>query len=536
MNSWRGTLKFRLTKYYVGVFAVLWLGSALLVYHSQRGFQWKGAENTLFNLVNECQFEYICQTESPVDSSAWNLKELPKACLDKIKEDIPNFIPYSAYCVEDMKRFILAGASNGKPIMAVFDNADKRIVSIDFCVDHGNMEYLHKEFNEEPYGQWENSILLMVASQDGNVLAKSAFNSRFIPSLLSALGNNVAMNTFQNIHLDDTTLLVTTSELYDGNLLIVAQNMGRIESNLRHLMAIFGFSMILFVSIGIALTILLAQKVSSGLTKIGQAASEIAQGNYEKRVEYKGEGKEIDSLIHAFNHMVDNTEKMLKGLENVTDDIAHDLKTPLTRMQAQAELEMANQSNVDFAASIAENCDEMLSIINTMLEISRIEKHMGHVIRSSINFSALLNKLHEAFMTLAEDQNVRFNVVMPQQDIFIEGNERQLEQMTANLIDNAIKYTHDGGSVTILLKQQQDNSVCLVISDTGVGIAPDDIPKIFDRFFRADTSRSTSGNGLGLSMVKAVVESMGGSISVESERNKGTQFTVILPTAGMDSQ
>ena len=530
MNSWRGTLKYRLTKYYIGVTSFLWLGSALLVFHSQRDFQWRSTEKTLAVYVNECQFEYICQTEPPVNGIAWNVKELPENCLNCLKADAPDFTTLALYLLEDNKRFLLAGANEGKPMLVTFSAEENKIVSIEHFKGSGNMAYLHSEFNEEPYGQYHNSILLMVTTTDGSILAKSAFDKMFIPSMLAVVASNPPINSFQSIHLNDTTLLVAISKLYDGNLLLVAQNMEKIESNLNHLLVIFGTSMVVFVGFGIVLAIFLAQRVSAGLTKIGSAASEIARGNYEKRVEYKGEGREIESLIIAFNHMADNTEQMLRGLENVTDDIAHDLRTPLTRMKAQAELEMANQANVDFAATIAENCEEMLSVINTMLEISRIEKHMGRVIRDKINFNSLLLKLHEAFSTLAEDRNVRFNVVLPQENIIIEANERQLEQMTANLIDNAIKYTPSGGSVTVNLNRQQDY-VNLVVSDTGIGISPEDTTKIFDRFFRADISRSTPGNGLGLSMVKAVAESMRGTISVKSERNRGSQFTVTLPVS-----
>ena len=139
-----------------------------------------------------------------------------------------------------------------------------------------------------------------------------------------------------------------------------------------------------------------------------------------------------------------------------------------------------------------------------------------------------MEKLHEAFLTIAEDKHIQFNLLLPKSALSILGNARQLEQMAANLIDNAIKYTQDGGSVNVML-EKKDNCLKLSVSDTGIGIRQEDIPRLFNRFFRGDTSRSMHGNGLGLSMVKAIAESMGGTVTVESSIGNGSLFVVSLP-------
>jgi signal transduction histidine kinase len=402
------------------------------------------------------------------------------------------------------------------------------VISVEQCPAQDYLTFLHGEFNEEPYGQRFNPILLMVAGRDGKILASSTFDQAFHPLVEKLFLQEGGLAGYRRISDERHSLLFFISRLHDGNLLLVAQNMDNFDANLAHLLVIFGCSIIVFIVVGVCLAFLLAHSVSDGLTRISQTASDIAQGHYGKRVEYKSEGVEIELLIKSFNHMTDKTEKMLKELENVTDDIAHDLRTPLTRMKARAELELASQTNMDFAASIAEDCEEMLSIINIMLEISRIEKQTGNVLRTQVNVNALLEKLHEAFLTLAEDRNILFHVILPEKPLTIHGNSRQLEQMAANLIDNAIKYTQDGGSVNVLLEQKDDH-LLLSVSDTGIGIRQEDIPRVFDRFFRGDASRSTHGNGLGLSMVKAIAESMGGSVTVESAVGNGSMFVVSLP-------
>ena len=524
-KGWRRTLKYRLTKYYVGIFTLLWIGSMLLVYQSQSHFQMKNAKRSLFFLANECQFELICHKEGPVDAIATPIENLPEHCKKKIQDALKGFVPYAAYYIREHMRYLVAGIQDGVPMLLTVDGKE---LSIERYPKQEYLEFLHGEFNEEAYGQWQNPILLIVTGPDGKILTTSSFDSVFRPLVEKLFHLDEPLEGYRRISDGKNSLLFFISRLYDGNLLLVAQNMEKNNAHLRHLLGILGCSLVVFIVAGVCLAFLVAQKFTDGLTRISQTALDIARGHYGRRVEYKSEDIEIEMLIQAFNHMADNTEKMLKELENVTDDIAHDLRTPLTRMKARAELELANQVNMDFAASVAENCDEMLSTSNIMLEISRIEKHAGHALQTQVNVNALLEKLHEAFLTIAEDKHIQFNLLLPKNALSILGNARQLEQMAANLIDNAIKYTQDGGSVNVML-EKKDNCLKLSVSDTGIGIRQEDIPRIFNRFFRGDTSRSTHGNGLGLSMVKAIAESMGGTVTVESSIGNGSLFVVSLP-------
>ncbi len=529
-KNWRGTLKFRLVKYYVGVFTVLWIVSMLLVYNSQRLFQLQSAKKALFNLATECQFELICHKEGPVDAIAIPISNIPNSCMAKLQNALKGFVPYAAYHDMNESQYLLAGFHEGSSLLVTCNAPNGEILSVEQGHNLEYLEFLRGEFNEEPYGQGQNSMLLILAEKNGKLLTSSSFDSAFLPLVEELFRQDGPMQGYRRVSNGKKSLLFFISELFDGNLLLVAQNMESYDANLRHLLAIFCCSMLVFIIVGICLAFWVAQNFSDGLAQISQTALEIARGHYDRRVDSNSRGTEIEPLIQAFNNMADNTEKMLKELENVTDDIAHDLRTPLTRMQARAELELASHGNVDFAASIAENCDEMLSTINTMLEITRIEKRVSHVSLTPVNVNALLEKLHEAFLTISEDRNIQFNLLLPQNGMTIYGNPRQLEQMAANLIDNAIKYTRDGGSVNVML-ENKDNNLVLSVSDTGIGISPKDISRVYDRFFRGDASRSTPGNGLGLSMVKAIVESMGGHVTVESTQGVGSMFVVTLPLA-----
>ena len=229
--------------------------------------------------------------------------------------------------------------------------------------------------------------------------------------------------------------------------------------------------------------------------------------------------------------MTGNTQKLLTELQDVTDDIAHDLRTPLTRMKARAELQMINARDRDFAALVAKECDELLSTINTMLEITRIEKRFDKARCQDVDVRSVLQKLTEAFSILAEDKGIRLVLNLPETEVTMKCQERRLEQVVANLLDNALKYTPPGGRVAVTLAKGA-SEIILTVADTGGGIPKEDLPKIFDRFFRGDASRSKPGNGLGLSMVRAVAESLGGQVQAECPPEGGTVFQLRFPVGG----
>ena len=177
-KGWRRTLKYRLTKYYVGIFTLLWIGSMLLVYQSQSHFQMKNAKRSLFFLANECQFELICHKEGPVDAIATPIENLPKHCMEKIQGTLKGFVPYAAYYIREHMRYLVAGIHDGVPMLLTVDGKE---LSIERYPKQEYLEFLHGEFNEEAYGQWQNPILLIVTGPDGKILTTSSFDSVFRP-------------------------------------------------------------------------------------------------------------------------------------------------------------------------------------------------------------------------------------------------------------------------------------------------------------------------------------------------------------------
>jgi signal transduction histidine kinase len=229
--------------------------------------------------------------------------------------------------------------------------------------------------------------------------------------------------------------------------------------------------------------------------------------------------------------MVDQLHSILKQMREMTDNIAHDLRSPLTRIRGYAEMTLMGQTfNVDFremAVNTVDECDSLINMINTMLDIAETESGIVKFKFESINLNQLIRRAKELYKGIAQEKEIRISVQLPG-SAYICGDRSKLERIVANLLENAIKYTPPRGNVTISA-HMEENRMAIQIADTGLGIPEKEIPKIFQRFYRCDASRSESGLGLGLSLAKVFAESLGGSISVKSVLRKGSIFTINLP-------
>jgi heavy metal sensor kinase len=276
----------------------------------------------------------------------------------------------------------------------------------------------------------------------------------------------------------------------------------------------------------------MARRAVSGVTSVTQTAQQITAGDLEQRVPVKPRGDEIDQLAITFNQMVDRIETLVIGIREMSDNIAHDLKSPVTRIRGIAEITLTTGTYIDdyktMGASIIEDCDRLLGMINTMLVISKTEAGVGALEQAPVDLSAIVRDACELFRPMADDKNIRLSCGAPDRAM-MTGDNRMVQRTIANLLDNAIKYTHSGGRVDVTVDHAFDGRVIVTVQDTGSGISKEDLSHIFDRFYRCDQSRSEGGSGLGLSLAKAIVEAHGGNIRVTSQPRQGSTFTITLP-------
>ena len=315
---------------------------------------------------------------------------------------------------------------------------------------------------------------------------------------------------------------------------VVIQIGESLEANEEFLAALLrGFLLVLLavIVIGGPVGWFMARRALRGVQELTRTAAEITDGALNRRVAVSSHGDEIDTLAHTFNTMLDRIHALIIGMREMTDNLAHDLRSPLGRIRASAEMILTGDGSraesEAMVATTAEECDRLLELINTTLDIAEAESGAAKLKLADIDLVKMVEDAVELFQPLVEDKHVTLATDLPDR-CPLQGDRQRLQRVVANLLDNALKYTPAEGRVTIKLNDAGE-WLKLSIEDTGSGISADESTRIFDRFYRGDRSRSERGNGLGLSLALAFVRAHGGDIAVDSTPGQGSTFTVVLP-------
>jgi len=275
----------------------------------------------------------------------------------------------------------------------------------------------------------------------------------------------------------------------------------------------------------------MAKRALGGVDEVTTTALSIAKGDFKQRVPPKARGEEIERLATTFNYMLDRINALITGIRNMTDNIAHDLRSPITRIRGAAETTLLSDSTIeeyrDSVASIIEECDRLLDIVNTMLDISEAEAGARKLEREEIDVANVVQRACDLYEPIAENKGVTLTAQISP-PCYVSGDAQMIQRMIANLLDNALKYTPPEGTIAVSVNRD-DGKVISSFRDTGIGISEGDLPHIFKRFYRCDRSRTEAGVGLGLSLAWAIAQSHGGDITVISQLGKGSTFSIILP-------
>ena len=276
----------------------------------------------------------------------------------------------------------------------------------------------------------------------------------------------------------------------------------------------------------------MAKRALAGVDTVIHTARRISERSLDERVPVKKQVDEIDQLAITFNQMLDRIQKLVTEIKEMNDNIAHDLKSPITRIRGIAEVSLTTESTLQDYESMAgntiEECDRLLNMINTMLIISKTEAGLGQFEKKELDIAKVVQDACELFLPMAEIEGLTL-VCDTLDRLITNGDIRMVQRMISNLIDNAVKYTPAGGKIEITALSDGRQSIRISIKDSGRGICEKDLPHIFERFYRCDPSRSQTGTGLGLSFARAVARAHGGEITATSVPNEGSTFTVTLP-------
>ena len=255
----------------------------------------------------------------------------------------------------------------------------------------------------------------------------------------------------------------------------------------------------------------------------------LATDDLDSRMPVRPPHDDLDELAALFNSVLQRNSGLIRALRESLDNAAHDLKTPLTRLRGTAELALLEANPVNTRSALAdcvEESDHVLALLNALLDVTAAEAGLMQLDRKPADLARLAAELVDAYSLTAEEKLIRLSLQAPL-PVIARVDPVRLRQVIGNLLDNAIKYTPSGGRVVIAVLQEKDHPI-IRVCDTGPGIPEEERPRVWTRLFRGDQSRGQQGLGLGLSVVKAIVEAHGGSVALESNPGGGTLFTVRL--------
>ena len=279
---------------------------------------------------------------------------------------------------------------------------------------------------------------------------------------------------------------------------------------------------------------IISRSITRPINKLMTKAKYISKGEYDKKIEINTDILEINDLINSINNLSQSIKEQENIRKRLTGDISHELKTPLTNIQSHLEAMIDGiwEPTEERLLSVKEEAERLSSLVSDMQKLNKYDESSIKLKKDNVNISDIICFVIFQFSNLAKSKNIK--IEYEKKNINLYCDKDKITQALVNILSNAIRYSNEGSTIFIEEKLK-DNKVIISIEDQGIGISEEDLKYVFERFYRADKSRTraTGGTGIGLTIVKSIVSSHGGEVKLESKLGEGSKFTIILPKEDM---
>ncbi len=398
----------------------------------------------------------------------------------------------------------------------------------------GGMESLEREVSVEKKFEKQSPLFIRLADPNNKTLFL-IFPYQLADFDITQLERPNFITAFKWTHLPakstEHTLKIASTKLANGYLLQTGRSTERREMILMHFREIFLAIIIPLILVGIVGGTFLGFRALKPIRDLTDTIRSVTTGRMDSRVPSTHTGDELDVLIGFFNGMLGKIETLIIAMKGSLDNIAHDLRTPMTRLRGMAERALqSGQDSGEYKDALVgciEESVQIQTILKTLMDISEAETGTMKLNLEEVSFSVVAARVLDMYGLVAEEKAIQIHISIPD-DFRVNADPGRLRQVLANLLDNAIKYTPEKGHIYLEAKYSSGENI-ISIRDSGVGIPQQELPKIWDRLYRGDQSRHKRGLGLGLSLVKAVVNAHKGRMDVFSDPGKGSSFNIYLP-------
>jgi len=519
-NKWAHTFQGRLALHHIALVSLALLIAFTISFLTLRSFIRSDNRLHLKTILQQAQNDYL---GSPIPAEQ---QQLPENLLQKITQKFPKLhigsIEKEKFKNNDVYE-ITGSTGNEQLEIMIKPNGELWVLSREPII------LLFSSLKKATYQTPSTQIDYTLFSPNGTPLggpAKTLQNS--IKTHFKTPSDDLTQPYIKR----ESTRWIGAIQLYDNNILYVEYHTNKLAQLSKLWLTFFALLALFFIPLSACIGFYISKRALAGINRLTDAVTSVKKGELKQRVKITTDGTEIENLANNFNEMIEQIETLIFEMQEVTTNIAHDLRTPIARIRSMIETlnwnETTSNQKKEIIAKCIEECDRTTPLIENIMHLSLAESGSLPLHKEKIDLCAEVRTAHEIFSSMATDKQIHFTCTLPDTPFTLFGDRSALQRIISNLLDNALKFTPQKGTVQITLTTTK-NQATLTITDSGPGIPKKDINRVFKRFYRGDQSRNQPGYGLGLPLVLAFLKGFRGTIEIQPKHPTGCKIIIQLP-------